>query len=149
METKVLEKVKEFVPEEVVLNAFEKIKGHFSQPGAKLSFYYTPISLGSSKKCKYRLDQTPGCPTRCGIGVLIPDDKYDVRMEGVAASTSTLPEGKIPVWPVLEKLGFDSYISRRVVTHIQQAHDGAKTVEAFLEDLEKLKQLYLSGQFDY
>lgn len=37
---------------------------------------------GAPMDCRYRDDGTPGCPKRCAIGLLIPDEKYVEEMEG-------------------------------------------------------------------
>lgn len=64
--------------------AYEKIREHFSKPGAQRA--YESKATSDLSGCVYRgLDENgnrdPHSPIRCAFGVLIPDDRYDPEME--------------------------------------------------------------------
>ncbi len=66
--------------------------------------------------CFYRLDSTAGCKQRCAVGILIPDDKYDPKME---CSLWTLERR----FPFIAEY-FPEGMSIGEMSSIQRAHDG-------------------------
>lgn len=47
--------------------------------------------------CRYRKDLTPNCKERCAIGLLIPDDKYDVNFDGCYSASRIMEKLEIKV----------------------------------------------------
>ena len=65
--------------------------------------------------CRYRLDLTPECSVRCGVGVLIPDDEYKPKFDKSATVV-----GKIYMEvPALAGMGVGFLIN------LQEAHDSS------------------------
>ena len=51
--------------------------------------------------CRYRQDATASCPLRCAIGAVIPDDKYDPKMETMGSVHGLLRRGDPMVFEFL------------------------------------------------
>lgn len=49
-----------------------------------------PSANGINRTCYYRLDETPGCRQRCGVGLLIPDGTYYPELEGFTPADESL-----------------------------------------------------------
>lgn len=66
---------------------------HFSQTGVKMSWGIH--SENGRVSCLYRQSKNANDPTRCGVGVLIPDDGYDAAFDtgDQLASVHTLAQG--------------------------------------------------------
>jgi len=88
--------------------------------------------------CAYRGE----CGTKCGIGLLIPDDKYSPRFEGVSVSGGSFAYvfQQHELLQVLNELGFGGD-QMGFLTELQRCHDGAsgrdfhKKIELSLRNL--------------
>lgn len=87
-------------------DTYDIVVAHLRQQGRK-----SEISHG---KCKYRGPNG----TKCAAGCLIPDDKYQLRMEG-----QTVWSGELE--PLMEELGHDIGL----VSKLQGIHDYNKVEE--------------------
>jgi hypothetical protein len=108
--------------EEVLQFIYDRLK----EQGA-----YSANEFGS---CHYRADKTAGCPVRCAIGWLIPDEEYKIGFEGSTASylchLIDLPQS------VLED-----------VQEIQREHDGSRNEDiSFSVFLDNFKHQFLNNQ---
>lgn len=67
--------------------------------------------------CKYRLNHEASSPTRCAVGVLIPDELYDENWEG---------KGATALYSTLRCTGvIDSGVSKNFLSALQRLHDSA------------------------
>lgn len=88
--------------------------------------------LESELKCMYRENHTAACPIRCGIGHIIPDDKYTPAMEFYPASC-TLISYLFPEIPAA------------TLEHMQmRLHDSLPAIEGDRRDFRR--ELLLSAQ---
>lgn len=100
--------------------AYDQIKDHFSQPGAKLS------KNKSTGNCYYR---SPIVGNKCVVGCLIPDEHYTPLMENCNADK-------------LHYLGFhiQDAVLQSFLIKSQATHDGSSTVRNFLKSLDLVAQ---------
>lgn len=87
----------------------DKIEQHLIQQKARAVQLGTSIGPGEGDRCQYRTDSG----AMCAAGCLIPDDKYDVTMEGLTAN------GVINNFPG----AFPTDISEHELGAWQQYHD--------------------------
>jgi hypothetical protein len=81
---------------------FDTVARHLFTQGHRASIQLDddPESEGAGFDCRYR---GPG-GTKCAVGILIPDDAYDPRMEGCSAKglfdpdISGRPDFRLPKW---------------------------------------------------
>lgn len=107
--------------------AYKKIKGYFSKPGAVLAKDYD--NFGNTMSCHYRAPDGH----KCAVGCLVPKALYIPDIEGKGA-TEALYELQ-DVNPKLYEATFGD-VNLAFLEAAQQAHDEARTVEAFLAQLE-------------
>ena len=72
---------------------------------------------GSNQDCMYRGPNG----TKCGIGFLIPDELYDVKMEGYAAE-QIVKDYPLIHSAIVHNYGHDS-VDNQVLSEIQEIHD--------------------------
>lgn len=104
---------------------YEKIRAHFTQPGAELA-------TETSRGCVYRGDYHAHSPVRCAVGVLIPDELYEPDMEDYTSVSGSVRK-------LLEEQGIDI----KFVHNCQLAHDRSVSVEDFVERLDDLARVEL------
>lgn len=139
--------------------AYNRIRAHFSKPGAEFAFN------AEDRSCYYRVGYKPYSKKRCAVGVLIPDGKY------AAAEVKSDLEGLSPdqvcewLWPdadedlkaflsVCQNLhdysamnqwqsSLDEFYSREV--YIPNRPGSIKisgnTIKSFLEDLDEYARI--------
>lgn len=86
-----------------------------------------PSYSKSKYECRYRASSDDGRTLKCAVGHLIPDDKYDPYMEGMAVDHPSLQGA-------LESLGLWEHAD--LLNELQQAHDvrAAKSPDEWLAD---------------
>jgi hypothetical protein len=134
-----------------------KVREHFSKPDAALSFQYgygddTADEDPDAFVCVYRKDEDPYSPVRCAMGVLIPDELYDPRMEATGASQLV---GENPTWNNDNEYGdatgvyslghlFAADVTPEFLDAVQYAHDktarAGGSVRDFLAALDEVKR---------
>ena len=113
--------------------AYERIKRYFSKPGARLAQQRN--ENGNILSCEYLAPDG----AKCAVGCLIPKALYTPHIEGLGAGEALyeLHERE----PKLYEATFgDCNIA--FLEAAQQAHDEARTVEGFLEQLEQEATYY-------
>lgn len=79
-------------------------------------------SVKKNGGCRYRLDSTATCPTRCVVGMDIPDEKYEPRFDDMSLIelVALLPEIACVDWDMRAGgKSLDDYFLRRM----QGVHD--------------------------
>lgn len=90
---------------------FERMAEHLLDQGEKS--HHVPNEGSATIECLYRKFRGELPPLKCAVGILIPDELYDRRMEGQNATEGGL------VTDLLEKDGHDLSLCQRV----QRIHD--------------------------
>lgn len=113
--------------------AYEKIKAYFSKPGARLA--QVRNENGAILSCEYLAPDG----AKCAVGCLIPKALYTTDIEGKSAfeAMDDLRDND----PKLYEATFGD-VNLGFLEVAQQAHDEARTVEAFLERLEEEATFY-------
>ena len=118
--------------------AYDQIRAYFSREDAKLAKTNTP-----GRTCWYRIGKEASGPG-CAVGCLIPDELYDPHLDnlndgsGLADVLQNAEEGDEVCEKVVEFLGIrESDDLFDFLQSAQFAHDGALTVEAFFESLDR------------
>lgn len=109
--------------------AYERIRAYFTQPGAQLARVPAADELDPAD-CVYR-KRKGNRILKCSVGCLIPKNMYDPSMEGLAAVQ--LFDGRYP--------GLSEHFSgvnKDFLSMAQSAHDDAKSVEDFIQELDRL-----------
>jgi hypothetical protein len=94
-------------------------------------------SLAHGNDCMYRGDGTPSCHKRCAVGVQIPDEDYDARMEH--GSLKSMPARFIQKVRVPEGLTLQDLQNIQTYCHDKVAQKtggwGGWNAEIFIERL--------------
>lgn len=112
------------IEEPTIEQIYFQVKEYFSRPDATLAMD------NRSGRCYYR----DSSGNKCAVGCLIPDDKYDIGMEGTDAYDLMTDWFD---WSISDTLRF--------LTRIQKAHDSSPNVPQFLKRLDSLYQEEISS----
>ncbi len=114
----------EMTPQE----AYDGISEYFSRKGAALARVWNDFD--QKYFCKYRTDDG----SKCAIGCLVPDEKYDAEWdEGGGSCGSEVIDA---VWGGLDSETYD------FLRKAQELHDDADSVPTFLSSLDKLAESF-------
>lgn len=133
------------------LAAIQKVRDHFSQPGAVMAVgdFLLPGDSEEYKEwgCIYRGDQNPASKVRCAFGALIPDGFYRPNMEAKNASAVIIDNPDLYIY-----LGEPDENDRHWLDRLQRAHDSIAnahgSVESFLVQLDDMAALERAREDD-
>lgn len=104
------------------LDVVRRIKEHFSRPDAKMAMSIT-------RTCVYRGNSDANSSIRCAFGVLIPDELYDLAMEGrvadellPGAAVLNYDTGESYMTPSMQHL-FANEVDGNFLRNLQEIHD--------------------------
>ena len=79
-------------------------------------------------RCKYRVFREDRPPLKCAVGILIPDDAYDTRIEGTVTTLIDNIEYGCRGFEKLDKEIFNSD-NEEILRKLQKVHDNFDTIE--------------------
>ena len=106
---------------------FDRVLTHLRAQGeaAAVAYFSDPDNSNVSYDCRYRLTKDDGRKLMCAAGCLIPDDKYDPKLEGFRATSSDVMPVMMVSLGIEQSEGDGEQVWKTVdlIGDLQLAHD--------------------------